>query len=162
MENTNVTLREVAQRVAVFPWCERLSRAFGKEGVSGDAQRILETAEEMGYTANLAASALKKETGDGRHHSAGGAERRRTISITCEGLPRIYSGKFDLSDQLSEFPYALSRSTSEERSRCSPNWTRFTRNTAKRAGRIDYRSATNSPCLTGKPETIRRPRIRGC
>ena len=45
-----------------------VSRALsGKEGVSeATRKRILETAEEMGYTANLAASALKKKTGDGR------------------------------------------------------------------------------------------------
>ena len=60
MENTNVTLREVAQRVGVS--MVSVSRALsGKEGVSeATRKRILETAEEMGYTAYLAASALNK------------------------------------------------------------------------------------------------------
>ena len=79
MENTNVTLREVAQRVGVS--MVSVSRALsGKEGVSeATRKRILETAEEMGYTANLAASALKK--------------KRATVSIILDVYKRQDRGR---------------------------------------------------------------------
>ena len=115
MENTNVTLREVAQRVGVS--MVSVSRALsGKEGVSeATRKRILETAEEMGYTANLAASALKK--------------KRATVAIILPEAQNagayyfnyMWKGCHEYIQENSiypisflEFPYALYRSNSEE------------------------------------------------
>ena len=91
MENTNVTLREVAQRVGVS--MVSVSRALsGKEGVSeATRKRILETAEEMGYTANLAASVLKK--------------KRATVAII---LPEAQNAGFTiLSEELGAEQYGI-------------------------------------------------------